>query len=108
MRYRCTQPRRRYSPAKNSSTWRFELGALFRSRQLAVQAAQQDRIQRRFIGLAKHHHVQRMIGHFATVSGEVIHALVPGRRYSASEAADGGVRRRLQLPQIVVEAGTHR
>ncbi len=45
-----------------------------------------------------------MIGHFATVSGEVIHALVQGVAQRA-EAADGGVRRRLQLPQIVVEAG---
>lgn len=45
-----------------------------------------------------------MVGHLAAVGGEVIHTLVQGVTQRA-EATDGDVRRRLQLPQIVIEAG---
>ena len=82
----------------------FELRNFVLAQRFTRQTTCQDAIQFRFVRFREQHHVQRVVGHFTAVSGEVIQTL--GQRgLQVSKTADVGVRHFTQFCHVIVEGG---
>ena len=90
--------------AEEDQNRRFELRDFMLAEGFTRQTTRQDAIQFAFVGFGEQHHVERVVRHFTTVSGEVIQTF--GQRgLEVGKAANVGVRHFAQLRHVVVEGG---